>query len=154
MRPPEGVQRGSVVDMPIVSRRSAHAGRRRDEGCQAARRWRGADAHEDSRAADLVRRRAAAARRARRTGGAGDVARRAADHVSLRPGRRRASTCKLKFDWSLKTLYDVIARLPGTTEADEWVIRGNHHDAWVNGAEDPISGLVAELEEARALGEL
>ena len=57
-------------------------------------------------------------------------------------------------DWSLKTLYDVIARLPGTTEADQWIVRGNHHDAWVNGAEDPISGLVAELEEARALGTL
>jgi N-acetylated-alpha-linked acidic dipeptidase len=61
---------------------------------------------------------------------------------------------KVKSDWSLKTLYDVIAKLPGSTEADQWVIRGNHHDAWVNGAEDPISGLVAELEEARAFGAL
>ena len=61
---------------------------------------------------------------------------------------------KVKSDWNTRTLYDVIARLPGTTEANQWVIRGNHHDAWVNGAEDPISGLVAELEEARALGEL
>jgi len=61
---------------------------------------------------------------------------------------------RVKSDWGLKTLYDVIAKLPGTTEADQWVIRGNHHDAWVNGAEDPISGLVAELEEARALGTL
>jgi N-acetylated-alpha-linked acidic dipeptidase len=61
---------------------------------------------------------------------------------------------RVKSDWSLKTLYDVIAKLPGSTEADQWVIRGNHHDAWVNGAEDPISGLVAELEEARALGTL
>jgi N-acetylated-alpha-linked acidic dipeptidase len=58
----------------------------------------------------------------------------------------------VKSDWSLKPLYDVIARLPGSTEADQWVIRGNHHDAWVNGAEDPVSGLVAELEEARSLG--
>ncbi len=48
----------------------------------------------------------------------------------------------------------MIAKLPGTTEADQWIIRGNHHDAWVNGAQDPISGLVAELEEARALGAL
>jgi N-acetylated-alpha-linked acidic dipeptidase len=61
---------------------------------------------------------------------------------------------RVKSDWSLKTLYDVIAKLPGTTEADQWIVRGNHHDAWVNGAEDPISGLVAELEEARALGAL
>jgi N-acetylated-alpha-linked acidic dipeptidase len=61
---------------------------------------------------------------------------------------------RVKSDWGLKTLYDVIAKLPGTTEADQWIVRGNHHDAWVNGAEDPISGLVAELEEARALGAL
>ena len=66
----------------------------------------------------------------------------------------RACTSRSSSTSDLKPLYDVIARLPGTTEADEWVIRGNHHDAWVNGAEDPISGLVAELEEARALGEL
>lgn len=61
---------------------------------------------------------------------------------------------RVRSDWSLRTLYDVIAKLPGTTEADQWIIRGNHHDAWVNGAQDPISGLVAELEEARALGTL
>jgi N-acetylated-alpha-linked acidic dipeptidase len=61
---------------------------------------------------------------------------------------------KLSFDWSLKPLYDVIAKMPGSVTPDEWVIRGNHHDAWVNGAEDPISGQVAEMEEARGLGEL
>jgi N-acetylated-alpha-linked acidic dipeptidase len=61
---------------------------------------------------------------------------------------------KVNFDWTLKPLYDVIAKLPGAVYPDEWVIRGNHHDAWVNGAEDPISGAVPELEEARALGEL
>ena len=57
-------------------------------------------------------------------------------------------------DWGLKTLYDVIAKLPGASEPDEWIVRGNHHDGWVNGAEDPISGQVALLEEARAMGEL
>jgi len=61
---------------------------------------------------------------------------------------------KMKSNWDLKTIYDVIAKIPGSTNPDQWVIRGNHHDAWVNGAEDPISGLVAELEEARAFGEL
>ncbi len=61
---------------------------------------------------------------------------------------------KLAFDWSLKRAYNVIARLPGSTYPDEWIIRGNHHDAWVNGAQDPGSGMSAELEEARALGEL
>ncbi|MBK5188422.1 MAG: M28 family peptidase [Gemmatimonadaceae bacterium] len=59
---------------------------------------------------------------------------------------------KVKSTWTLKPLYDVIATIPGSTEPDQWVVRGNHHDAWVNGAEDPIAGLVPELEEARALG--
>jgi N-acetylated-alpha-linked acidic dipeptidase len=58
------------------------------------------------------------------------------------------------FNWDRKPLYDVVATIPGATFPDEWVIRGNHHDAWVNGAEDPISGAAPELEEARALGEL
>ena len=60
----------------------------------------------------------------------------------------------LKFDYKLTPTYDVIARIPGSTWPDQWVIRGNHHDGWVNGAEDPISGLDAELEEARAYGAL
>ena len=62
---------------------------------------------------------------------------------------------KVKSNWEpLKPLYNVIAKIPGATNPDEWVIRGNHHDAWVNGAEDPVSGMVAVLEEARAFGEL
>jgi N-acetylated-alpha-linked acidic dipeptidase len=58
------------------------------------------------------------------------------------------------FNWDRKPLYDVIVRIPGAKYPDEWVIRGNHHDAWVNGAEDPLSGTSAELEEARSLGAL
>jgi N-acetylated-alpha-linked acidic dipeptidase len=61
---------------------------------------------------------------------------------------------KLAFDWNLRTIYNVIARLRGSQYEDEWIVRGNHHDAWVNGAEDPSSGMAAELEEAHALGEL
>ncbi|HBC78766.1 MAG TPA: folate hydrolase, partial [Bacteroidales bacterium] len=61
---------------------------------------------------------------------------------------------KLQFNWDIKQLYDVIAKLPGSELPDEWIIHGNHHDAWVNGAGDPISGIVSELEEARAIGEL
>ena len=60
----------------------------------------------------------------------------------------------VKANWDIKPIYDVIARLPGTGEPDQWVIRGNHYDAWVNGAQDPLSGQSALLEEARALGEL
>ncbi len=58
------------------------------------------------------------------------------------------------FNWDRKPLYDVVATIPGATFPDEWVVRGNHHDAWVNGAGDPISGASPQLEEARALGEL
>ncbi|HEY3855002.1 MAG TPA: transferrin receptor-like dimerization domain-containing protein [Verrucomicrobiae bacterium] len=61
---------------------------------------------------------------------------------------------KLEFNWDIKPVYDVISRLPGGVAADEWVVRGNHYDAWVNGAYDPISGQVCLLEEARALGHL
>jgi N-acetylated-alpha-linked acidic dipeptidase len=60
----------------------------------------------------------------------------------------------VKANWDMKTLYDVIAKLPGSDQADQWVVRGNHHDGWVNGAEDPLSGQAALLEEARGLGEL
>ena len=69
------------------------------------------------------------------------------------PGAGRAHL-KVAFSWDQKPLYDVVARLRGATFPDQWVVRGNHHDAWVNGAEDPVSGLSAMLEEARGLGEL
>jgi len=59
---------------------------------------------------------------------------------------------KVKSNWDIKPIYDVVAKIPGSTYPDEWVIRGNHHDAWVNGAQDPVSGLVPLLEEARAFG--
>ncbi|MBV8896488.1 MAG: M28 family peptidase, partial [Acidobacteriaceae bacterium] len=58
------------------------------------------------------------------------------------------------YDWSTRPLYDVIATIPGSESPNEWVIAGNHHDAWVNGADDPISGAVALLETARSLAEL
>jgi N-acetylated-alpha-linked acidic dipeptidase len=61
---------------------------------------------------------------------------------------------KVASNWDIKPIYDVIAKIPGSVAPDEWIIRGNHHDAWVNGAEDPISGQSSLLEEARALGQL
>jgi N-acetylated-alpha-linked acidic dipeptidase len=61
---------------------------------------------------------------------------------------------KVEFNWDIKPVYDVIAKIPGSVAPDEWIIRGNHHDAWVNGAEDPVSGQAALLEEARSFGEL
>jgi N-acetylated-alpha-linked acidic dipeptidase len=61
---------------------------------------------------------------------------------------------KLKFNWDRKPLYDVIVKIPGAKYPDQWVIRGNHHDGWVNGAGDPVSGASPEMEEARGLAEL
>ena len=57
-------------------------------------------------------------------------------------------------DWSLKTLYDVIAKIRGSQSPNEWVVRGNHRDGWVYGAWDPLSGQVAMLGEAKAIGAL
>ena len=60
----------------------------------------------------------------------------------------------VKSDWSRKPIYDVIAVMKGSTYPDQWVVRGNHHDAWVFGASDPLSGQVALLAEAKAIGGL
>jgi N-acetylated-alpha-linked acidic dipeptidase len=60
---------------------------------------------------------------------------------------------KLAMDFEQRPLYDVISKLHGSSD-DQWVVLGNHHDAWVFGAADPNSGTTAMLEMARALGEL
>lgn len=69
------------------------------------------------------------------------------------PGKTKVHL-KLAFDWKIVPCYDVIAKMVGNTFPDEWIIRGNHHDAWVNGASDPISGQAAMLEEAKSIGAL
>jgi N-acetylated-alpha-linked acidic dipeptidase len=71
----------------------------------------------------------------------------------LGPGPARVHL-KLQFDWKQTPAFDVIATLHGSELPDQWIVRGNHHDGWVNGAADPISGMVAELAEAQALGAL
>ena len=72
-------------------------------------------------------------------------------HVGAGPAKVHL---KLAFDWARRPLYDVIARIDGSQFPDEWIIHGNHHDAWVNGAADPTSGQVALMETARGFGEL
>jgi N-acetylated-alpha-linked acidic dipeptidase len=69
------------------------------------------------------------------------------------PGPARVHL-KVTSNWDIKPIYDVIATLHGSDPDAQWVIRGNHHDAWVNGADDPISGQAEMLEEARELGAL
>jgi N-acetylated-alpha-linked acidic dipeptidase len=72
-------------------------------------------------------------------------------HIGPGPAKVRL---KVEADWKLVPANDVIARLPGTQYPDQWILRGNHHDAWVNGAGDPLSGLVSLMEEARSLSVL
>jgi len=67
------------------------------------------------------------------------------------PGKTKVHL-KLEFNWDIVPCYDVIAKIQGSKYPDEWVIRGNHQDAWVNGAADPVSGLVSLLEEAKSIG--
>jgi len=71
----------------------------------------------------------------------------------LGPGPARVHLV-IRSDWSLKPVYDVIARIPGRESPDAWVVRGNHRDGWVFGAWDPLSGQVAMLAEAKAIGAL
>ncbi|HUP64424.1 MAG TPA: M28 family metallopeptidase [Thermoanaerobaculia bacterium] len=72
-------------------------------------------------------------------------------HVGPGPARVRLA---LEFNWNTVPAHNVIARLRGAERPDEWVIRGNHHDGWNFGANDPLSGMVALMEEARAVGQL
>jgi len=153
MRPAQGVQRGSVADMPVYPGDPLTPG---VGATKSAKRLSVAQAPTITKipvlpisygdAQPLLEALSGALAPGSWRGGLPITYR-------LGPGPAKVHL-RVKSDWSLKTLYDVFARLPATTEADQWIIRGNHHDAWVNGAQDPISGLVAELEEARALGAL
>ena len=153
MRPPQGVQRGSVADMPVYPGDPLTPG---VGATKNAKRLTIAEAKTITKIPVLPISYGDAQPLLAALGGPiAPASWRGGLPITYRLGAGPARVhLRVKSDWSLKTLYDVIAKLPGTTEADEWVIRGNHHDAWVNGAQDPISGLVAELEEARSLGSL
>src|SRR5438309_9885120 len=72
-------------------------------------------------------------------------------HIGPGPAKVRLV---VKSSWDAKRLYDVIVNIPGSTYPNEWSVGGNHHDGWVNGADDQIAVTVAELEDARGLGGL
>jgi N-acetylated-alpha-linked acidic dipeptidase len=153
MRPSTGVQRGSVADMPLYPGDPLTPGIGATKG---AKRLALADAKTITKIPVLPISYADAEPLLAALGGAVVASEwRGGLPITYRFGPGPAKVhLRVKSDWSTKPLYDVIATIPGSTSPDQWVIRGNHHDAWVNGAEDPISGLVAELEEARALGAL
>ncbi|MDE3261375.1 MAG: M28 family peptidase [Acidobacteriota bacterium] len=72
-------------------------------------------------------------------------------HIGPGPVTVRMRTA---YDWQVRPIYNVVARIEGSTYPDEWIVHGNHHDAWCNGATDPISGAVQLMETARGFGEL
>jgi N-acetylated-alpha-linked acidic dipeptidase len=152
-RPADGVQRGSVADMPF------YAGDPLTPGAGAtkdAKRLKIEDAPTITKIpvlpisyADAQPLLAALTGRIAPEGWRGGLG--ITYHLGPGPGKVHL---KVKSNWDIKPIYDVIGKIPGGAFPDEWVLRGNHHDGWVNGAEDPLSGQVAMMEEARALGEL
>ena len=152
-RPPDGVQRGSVADMPFYPGDPLTPG---VGATKDAKRLKIEDAPTITKIpvlpisyADAQPLLAALTGRVVPEGWRGGLG--ITYHLGSGPAKVHL---KVKSNWEIKPLYDVIGRIQGATFPDEWVIRGNHHDGWVNGAEDPISGQVALMEEARALGEL
>ncbi len=153
MRPPGGVQRGSVMDMPVYPGDPLTPG----VGATAsATRLAVKDAPTLTKIPVMpISYADAQPLLAAMTGPVAPEPFRGGLPITYRLGPGPAKVhFKISFNWDIKPLYDVIAKIPGSTFPDEWVVRGNHHDGWVNGAEDPVSGIAAELEEARALGEL
>ncbi|HEY6223456.1 MAG TPA: transferrin receptor-like dimerization domain-containing protein [Gemmatimonadales bacterium] len=153
MRPPLGVQRGSVMDMPLYPGDPESPGWASVPG---GRRLTQAEAVTLMKIPVLpIGYGDALPLLQSLTGPVAPEAWRGAlaitYHIGVGPARVHLVT---KFDWKTRPLYDVIATIPGAVWPDQWVIYGNHHDAWVNGAEDPISGQAALNETARAIAAL
>ena len=72
-------------------------------------------------------------------------------HIGPGPAEVRMRTA---YDWQVRPIYNVVARIEGSHYPDEWIVHGNHHDGWCAGATDPISGAVQLMETARGFGEL
>jgi N-acetylated-alpha-linked acidic dipeptidase len=154
MRPKDGVQRGSVMDFP-----HAYPGDPLTPGVGATEGAKRLDIKDAKNIAPIptlpISYGDAQPMLAALTGPLAPEAWRGALPITYHVGPGASQVhLAVTFDWKLRPVYDVIARMAGSSEADEWVVRGNHHDAWVNGAEDPVSGQMALLEEARALGDL
>ncbi len=153
MRPAEGVQRGSVLDAPLYPGDPLTPG----VGATAdAKRLKLKDAPSLAKIPVLpISYADAQPLLAALVGPTVPESWRGGLPLTYRMGPSRSKVhLKLAFNWDLKPVYDVVATMRGAEEPDVWVLRGNHHDAWVNGADDPLSGQVPLLEEARALGQL
>ena len=152
-RPEQGVQRGSVMDMPIHPGDPLSPGWASEPGSRRLERDKSATilkipvlpiSYGD--ALPLLR---------ALKGPVVPIEWRGALPITYHagPGPARARV-KVAFDWQTRPLYNVIVRIDGSMFPDEWLIFGNHHDAWVNGADDPTSGAAALMETGRGLAEL
>ena len=153
-RPKEGIQRGSVLDMPVAPGDPLTIGHGATQDAPRIDRANAATimkipvlpiSYEDAQ--PLL---------AAIQGPVAPEAWRGALPITYRLGGSGPARVRLavEHDWKLTPVYNVVATLRGATAPDEWIVRGNHIDGWVNGAQDPIAGMAAELEEARAMGEL
>jgi len=152
-RPPDGVQRGSVMDMVI------HPGDPLTPGVGAtkdAKRLPLSEAKVFTKIPTLpISYGDAQPLLAALTGPVAPAEWRGALPITYRLGPGPAKVhLKVKANWDTKTIYDVIVKIPGAVYPDEWIVRGNHHDAWVYGADDPVSAMAAEMEEARGFAAL
>ena len=153
MRPADGVQRGSVLDMPLYPGDPLSPGWASEKG---AKRLSITEAKSIMKIPVLPISYADAQPILEQlTGPLAPRDWRGALGITYHVGPGPAKVhMKTDYDWSTRPLYDVIATIPGSEQPDQWVIAGNHHDAWVNGADDPISGAIALMETARSLAVL
>jgi N-acetylated-alpha-linked acidic dipeptidase len=152
-RPDQGVQRGSVIDIPVESGDPLTPG----VGATAdAKRIPIADAKVLMKIPALPISYGDAQHLLAELGGpVAPKAWRGALPITYHVGGGPAKVhLSVQSDWSLKPLYDVIGVMKGSERPNEWVIRANHRDGWVFGAWDPLSGQSAMLEEAKSLGAL
>ncbi len=153
LRPPDGVQRGSVMDMPVAVGDPLSPGWASEPG---SKRLAISEAKVLMKIPVMPISYADATPFLEHLGGPvapPDWRGALGFTYHIGPGPAMAHF-KLDFDNSTRPLHDVIATIPGSAYPDQWVIYGNHHDGWVNGAHDPISGAASLLETARALAEL
>ena len=151
-RPSQGVQRGSVVDMPLYPGDPLSPGWASEKG---SRRLSRDEAKSLLKIPVLpISYGDAQPMLAALEGPVAPEAWRGALPITYHVGPGASVHLKLDFDWTNKPLFNVMATIPGSEFPDQWVMYGNHHDAWVNGASDPVSGAAALLETARALAAL
>jgi N-acetylated-alpha-linked acidic dipeptidase len=152
-RPADGVQRGSVADMPIYSGDPLTPG---VGATKNAKRLKLSEAKTILKIPVIpISYGDAQPLLAALAGPVAPAAWRGALPITYHVGPGPAKVhLEISSDWGQKPLYDVIARIPGSQSPDQWIVRGNHRDGWVFGAWDPLSGHVDMMAEAKAIGAL